>query len=332
MKNKRVLDYVGSIEQLAYARASALTDGPGRGNRIIDVCNGSGLGFTVCPDRGLDIVEANFNGLPMVYRTPAGHHARWEYQPPGGIHWLRTWPGGLVTTCGLRSAGNPNGEFGLHGRASNSAAEDVSVFREWVDGEYRIFIRGVLREAQIFGENIRMVRTVSTAYGRNAVDILDEVSNLAGKPDYLQLVYHCNFGYPLVSPDTRLVAPEHSVLPRTAEAEKGLATWDIMPPPKKGTPEQCFFHQLPPGKDKFASMSIVNEKAKVKATVAYDTRTLPRLVQWKVYDTGTYVIGLEPANTWLKGRADEIADGTIQKIGAGETLTFKIRIQFDTLN
>jgi len=331
MKNKRVLDYVGGIEQLAYARASELTDGAGRGNRIIDVCNGSGLSFTVSPDRALDIVEANFKGVPVAYRTCAGHHAR-GFQPAGGIHWLRTWPGGLLTTCGLRSAGNPNGDFGLHGRISNSAAEDVSVFREWADGEYRMFIRGVLREAQIFGENLRMVRTISTAYGRNTIDILDEVTNLAGKPDHVQLVYHCNFGYPLVSPDLRLVAAGHDVLPRTADAEKGLATWDVIPPPKKGTQEQCFFHLLPPGKDKYASMSIVNETAKVKATVSYDTQTLPRLAQWKAYDTGAYVIGLEPTNTWLKGRTDEIADGTAQKIAPGETLTFKVRLQFDSLS
>ncbi|MCL1921330.1 MAG: aldose 1-epimerase family protein [Kiritimatiellaeota bacterium] len=330
MSTKRLMDYVGSIEQLAYARAAELTDGAGRGNRVIDVCNGSGLQFTVCPDRGLDIVEASFNGVPVAYRTPNGHCTRLEYQQ-GGINWLRTWPGGLMTTCGLRSAGNPNGEFGLHGRASNSAAEDVSVVREWAGGEYRIVIRGVLREARIFGENIRMVRTLSTAYGKNAIEVHDEITNLAYAPDYVQLVYHCNFGYPLVSPGMKLVAAKHDVTPRTPEAAAGLATWDVMPPPRKGTPEQCFFHAIPAGKDGFASMSIVNAEAGVKATVAYDTRTLPRLVQWKAFDVGAYVTGLEPSNTWLKGREGDVADGTAQKIGAGETLGFTVRFQFEGL-
>ncbi|MCL2104117.1 MAG: aldose 1-epimerase family protein [Kiritimatiellaeota bacterium] len=329
MKNRQVLDYVGNIEQLAYARAAELTDGAGRGNRIIDVCNGSGLSFTVCPDRGLDIVEASYNGVPVAYRTCSGHHSRLAYES-GGIHWLRTWPGGLLTTCGLRSAGNPNGEFGLHGRVSCAAAEDVGVSREWAGGEYQIRVRGVLREARIFGENLRMTRTLSTAFGTNAIDIHDEITNLAGTPDYVQLVYHCNFGYPLVSPDVRIMAPKHPVVPRTPEAEKGLATWDVMPPPKKGAPEQCFFHTLPAGKNHLASMSLVNETLKMKMTIAYDTRTLPRLAEWKAFDTGAYVIGLEPTNTWLKGRAEEIADGTAQKIRAGETLSFKVRISFET--
>ena len=330
MKGKRILDYVGGIEQLAYARAAELTDGPGRGNRIIDVCNGSGLSFTVCPDRGMDIVEASFNGVPVAYRTCGGHHSRLAYEP-GGINWLRTWPGGLLTTCGLRSAGNPNADFGLHGRISCTAAEDVSVVREWMDGDYRIVIRGILREARIFGENIRMIRTISTVYGKNTIDIHDDITNHANTPDHIQLVYHCNFGYPLVSPDMKLAADEHLVIPRTPEAEAGLATWDTMPNAKRGAPEQCFFHALPAGKDNLASISIVNEKIKTKATVAYDTRTLPRLAQWKAFDAGAYVIGLEPTNTWLKGRTDEIADGTAQKIDTGETLRFKIRLQFESL-
>ena len=330
MKNRRVLDYVGSIEQLAYARTAELTDGAGRGNRIVDVCNGSGLSFTVCPDRGMDIVEASFNGVPLAYRTCSGHHARLGCQP-GGTQWLRTWPGGLLTTCGLRSVGNPNGEFGLHGRISNTVAEDVNVFREWLGEKYMVCVRGGVREAQIFGENIRMTRQITTALGENVIDIHDEVVNLSNKPDYIQILYHCNFGYPFISPEARLVAEKHSVTPRTPDAEKGLATWDVMPRPKKGTQEQCFFHDLPAGKDHFASMSIVNEKAKVRVKVAYDTRTLPRLVQWKVSDAGTYVIGLEPTNAWLKGRAEDIADGTAQKIGAGETLVFKVRLFFESL-
>ena len=330
MNTKRLLDHVGSIEQLAYARAAELTDGAGRGNRVIDVCNGTGLHFTVCPDRALDIVEASFNGTPLAYRTCSGHQSRMAYETPG-IHWLRTWPGGLMTTCGLRSAGNPNGEFGLHGRISNTAAEDVSVTREWADGEYRITLRGILREARIFGENIRMVRTITTAYGKNTIDVHDEVTNQAYTPDHILMVYHCNFGYPLISPDMKLEAAKHTVLPRTPDAEKGLATWDVMPPPKKGTPEQCFFHLIPAGKDAFASMSIVNPNAQIKATVAYDTRTLPHLVQWKVNDTGTYVIGLEPANTWLKGRTEETAAGTAQKIAPGQTLNFNVRFQFERL-
>jgi len=333
-----LLKYIGDIEQIAYVRLSELTDGAGRGNRVIDVQNGSGLHFTVCPDRGFDIVEASFMGVPVAFRNGVGHRSRGEYQPEG-MGWLRTWPGGLMTTCGFRNAGIPNGEFGLHGRASAAAAEDVGIVREWQEcglssphtkrKRYVITLRGVLREARMFGENLRLVRTITTAYGDNTIAIHDEITNQANTPDYLLLVYHCNFGYPLVSPDMRLVAAPHEVFPRDENAERGLKTWDTMPEPVKGVPEQCFYHSIPAGKDGWASMGIVNKAIGIKASVSYDTRTLPRMVQWKVYDTGTYVIGLEPTNSWLKGRTTEIAERTAQKIAPGATLGFDVKIRFE---
>jgi len=54
--------YSANSAQLANCRLSSLEDGNGRGMRIIDVNNGSGLSFTVVPDRGMDIVETSFKG------------------------------------------------------------------------------------------------------------------------------------------------------------------------------------------------------------------------------------------------------------------------------
>ncbi len=320
------LQYLGSIEQLAYARQSELTDGPGRGGRIIDVCNGSGLRFTIHPDRGMDIVEAEFRGIPVAYRSRCGARSRLEYQPQE-FEWLRNWQGGLVTTCGLRNAGVPNGEFGLHGRISNAAAEDVGIVREWVDGEYRITVRGVLRETRMFGENLRMVRSISTVLGDNRIRICDEIENLADTPDYLQMVYHCNFGYPLVAPGVRLEAVPHPVKPRDADAEKGVAEWDTMPEPESGYKEQCFFHEIP---GEVAAMSLVQPALGMKVSVEYTTANLPRLVEWKLAEKGNYAIGLEPTNTWLSGRTREIADGTAQRLESGEKVANRVDIVFES--
>ncbi len=329
MKQKReLLEYLADIEQLAYARSSELTDGPGRGNRIIDVNNGSGLAFTVTPDRGMDLVECSFRGIPLVFRTPNGHRSRAEYEPRG-MDWLRNWPGGLLTTCGLRSAGLPNGEFGLHGRASNAAAEDVGVVREWSNGRYRLTVRGVLRESAMFGEHLRQVRTITTELGSNRIELEDEITNLASTPDYLQVLYHCNFGYPLVSPAMRLEASDHPVVPRDREAAGGLPDWAAMPRPTPGAREQCFFHDLPAGEDGFAAIALVNPEQKLRITVAYDTATLPRLVQWKLFDQGHYAVGLEPTNTRLQGRTQEIEDGTAQRIAPGESRRFRMRFSFE---
>jgi hypothetical protein len=47
MNEKELKRYVGTMDQLARIRTSVLDDGRGRGIRIADVDNGSGLRFTV---------------------------------------------------------------------------------------------------------------------------------------------------------------------------------------------------------------------------------------------------------------------------------------------
>ena len=42
--------YLANDDQLCYARQGELTEGTGRGQRIVDVFNGTGLAFTVTPD------------------------------------------------------------------------------------------------------------------------------------------------------------------------------------------------------------------------------------------------------------------------------------------
>lgn len=318
------LKYLSTIEQLAYARSSVLNDGAGRGERIIEVNNGSGLQFTVYPDRALDIVECTFRSINMVYRSCNGARSHLEYQPEN-IEWLRTWQGGLVTSCGLRSAGVPNEEFGLHGRLSALPAEDVGIVREWVDGKYTIQIRGVIRETKMFGENLRMVRTITCRMGENTIQIDDAVTNLSYQKDYIQLLYHCNFGYPLVAPGSTLLSEIHPVTPRNEIAAAGIAQWSIYEEPQYGAVEQCFFHDLP---GKIAVMRVANPALGVWAEVSYDTSTLPRMIQWKLEEVNRYVLGLEPTNCRLTGRTAEIADGTAQAISGGETLHYHVKIAF----
>ena len=105
----------------------------GRGIRIADVDNGSGLRFAVLLDRGMDIGDASFNGVPFAYQSPVGM-VHPPYFEPDGYRWLRSFGGGLMTGCGLRNVGNPEveegmcvtGPQGLHGRLSNTPAEDIA--------------------------------------------------------------------------------------------------------------------------------------------------------------------------------------------------------------
>ena len=114
---KNIYGKVGAMRQLASVRRAVLDDGKGRGMRVVDVNNGGGWSFTVYPDRGMDIGEASFKGIPLVWLTPACGTA--DSYEPENFNWLRSWGGGLLTGCGLLNVGGPceAGEaHGLHGR------------------------------------------------------------------------------------------------------------------------------------------------------------------------------------------------------------------------
>ncbi len=310
--------FLADMDQVAYVRSAELTEGDGRGCRIIDVFNGSGLAFTVAPDRGMNIVECSYRGIPVAFRTPSGHVAPGKFGPE---EWLRNWEGGLLTSCGLRHAGPPEEGETLHGRISGASASQVGSRGAWRDGVYELTVSGVLREASMFGENLRLARTIRTAYRENSITVSDEVTNCSGAPDFLLMLYHCNFGWPLVSPSVRVEAEEHEIIPRTPEAAAGMERWREMPEPVVGAPEQVFFHCFP------GAVSLVNRELGIRATVERG-EGLPYLVQWKSFDPSRYVIGLEPANNRLEGRKTALEKGLARRIEPGETLRFQMKISF----
>src|SRR6187431_587195 len=118
----QALQRVGSLDQIARVDSFVEADGPARGARRLRVVNGGGLEFDVHPDRGLDIGAASFQGLPLAWLSSTGIGAPSLYDPVER-GWLRTFGGGLVTTCGLDSFGPPaddeDGVVGMHGRVSH---------------------------------------------------------------------------------------------------------------------------------------------------------------------------------------------------------------------
>ena len=312
--------FLANDDQLCYARQGELTEGTGRGQRIVDVFNGTGLAFTVTPDRAMNIVECSFGGIPLVFRTPGGHRHAVEGD------FLRGWTGGLFTTCGLRNAGGPSGGEGLHGRISTEAAEMLSVSRS---DEGVLKVSGIIREGILFGANLVLKRTISTAFGDNRIVVEDEVTNRAAAPEYVEIIYHSNFGYPLVSPDTEFDCPDHEVDPRDDWAKEHLAKWRQFDAPVPGFREMCYRHYLPAGADGLARMRIRNPRLGIAMTVAYDTSTLPMIVQWKNCGANEYVLGLEPSAASLNGREADIAAGTMPKLEPGASIRFHVEYLFE---
>jgi len=314
----------GRLEQVAGARPLVFDDGPARGMRGIDVWTGSGLEFTVLPDRGLDIGAARFAGRALAWRSSTGD-VRPERFEPQGFGWLKMFHGGLVTTCGLRHFGAPDSEggesWGLHGRASSLAAEDVAVQRVWEGGEYVIRVRGRSVEAEVFKPTLVLERTITTALGSCEIRIDDRVSNTGHQPSAAMLLYHINLGWPLLSEKSRMLVNPESVRPVTDHAAKTLKQHCEMLPPTKGFKEMVYTMEPRAGRDGLARAALVNPDLDggTALALAWSKKTLPYVMEWKMMGQGDYVLGIEPANCPFPPRANLRKSGRMPVLEAGES-------------
>lgn len=320
---------IGHMSQIGGARAYELTSGQARGTQAVDVRTGSGFDFTVLPGRGLDIAWATYRGMPLGYISKSGVVAANRFTEDGTIGFLRNFHAGLLTTAGLSNIGVPCSDgseaYGLHGRVSNTPAEDVSVHQDWQGNDFVITVAGVVRQARIFGECLVLRRQISTKLGDSRLVIKDTLENGGFSSEPALLLYHCNFGYPLVGPSTRLLTSGGKVEPRDASAVPGLPTHDRFQEPTAGYAEQCFYHHLD-GKRGYAHAVLFNADIQLGAYVRYKTDTLPMLVEWKMMGEQEYVVGLEPTTARLEGRTDVLARGGARMIEPGEKVSFEVEI------
>lgn len=330
---QELLDRVGDISQIGGARQIKLAGGTYEGVEAVEFRTGSGLCFLAVPGRGLDITLAEHNGRPFAWRSAAGEVTPALFEEPG-IGWLRNFPGGLVTTCGLTYAGatcEDNGEkLGLHGRFSNTAASNVWVDGEWDGDEYRMWAIGKVRESRLFGENLLLQRKISATLGENSFTIEDIVTNEGSRRVPHMILYHINGGWPAVEAGSFFVAPTRSATPRDVDAEMDKEHYYLNDPPTADFKERCYYHDMAADKDGFTYAGLVNKNMpggeQFGFCVKYNVNELPTFTQWKMNGTREYVVGLEPANCRVEGRAKERERGTLQFLKVGETRSYRLEV------
>ncbi len=330
MSKREILKYTGDLSQVLGAKDYTFNGGKAQGVRAIDVRNGSGLEFTLLPDRGMDIAWMSFRGINCSYISKTGIVAP-QYYCDNGIDFLRSFYAGLLTTCGLRNVGSPGtdeGEaLGLHGRISNTPAEEVSYGTEWIDGKPVIKLRGKLREARLFGENLILSREISCTSGENKIKITDHVENYGFRKEPLMILYHFNWGYPLLDENACFDAPSTSVTARDAEARKGIDTYKNFLKPTHGYQEQVFYHNLRTDEQGKTCAALLNDGLEMGAVIRFNKKQLFNLTQWKQPGEGEYVLGIEPGNCYVQGRRDSRERGVLEYIEPGEAKKFELEIE-----
>ncbi len=315
----------GDLTQVAGIRLMTLAEGREEGVRIADVRTGSGLRFQVTLDRGMDISMAEYKGTALAWRSPAGdvHPA---YFDPGGIGWLRSFPGGLMTGCGMTYAGaacvDEGESLGLHGRLSHLAATDVLSSTRWEGTACRFVLQGTVREYLPFFHNLVLHRTIETSLGESVIHLRDTVRNEGASRSPLMMLYHMNVGWPIVSPGSRLMLRANGARPRDADAEAGMGRERECESPSQGYREQVFYHDIIPDDGGYHTAALVNAPLGLGFFVRSRRAELPFFTQWKMMGTGLYVMGLEPGNCLVEGRAKERASGRLSFLEPGEAREF----------
>lgn len=337
---QELLSRVGDISQIARIKPYRLVEGWEDGVQVLDVTTGSGLDFSLLASRGLDISSASYNGRSLAWRsaTSDSHPAFFDHEGEQGRGWLRGFYGGLLITCGLTNAGANETEagqiYGLHGRISNSPAYNVSYEGRWEGDEYLMSVTGKIRQATVFGENILMTRTISTSLGSRKIFLHDSIENMGSKRMEHMILYHINIGFPVVNEDARLISPTLKATPRDADAQEGQDHYAQFQSPQPAFREQVYFHEFAKDERGRVQTAIINKGTNAGNSqengfgvyCAYSPEQLPKFIEWKMMGAGTYVVGMEPANCLVMGRAYERQAGTLQFLEPGEVRDYSLEI------
>jgi len=338
-KNVRKLpwqDKVCNPAQLGGIETSVLDDGPGRGTRVAWVNTGSGLRYKVAIDRGMDIVEAFYNEHSLAWLSHGGLTAS-RPDANQGLEWLYTFPGGLLTTCGLSHVGGPEtdefGSRGLHGRVSNlPAAVEVIIQPELAAARLDFGIAGVVKESRVFGPCLELRRSICGRLGEGAIYVHDVVTNCGSQSVPHMLLYHCNFGYPLVDEGTEILwrgvcqsrglAMDNAIFKDGADyrrCRRPLAA-------HRGGGEACGFIDARADRAGMVTAGLHNRKLGLALMLRYRKKEFPCLANWQHWGIGDYVTALEPGTNFPIGQGAARRQKKLIFLEPGESRTYQLEM------
>lgn len=315
--------YIGHELQLYGVREMRLMGGKGDGMRMLEVKNGCGLEFEISLDRCADISKLSVKGDNMGYFAPCGYVSP-KYYDSEGSGFLKSFTAGFFTTCGLTAVGSPCVDDGeklpLHGSISNTPCD---AYRYCIqDGAIHIY--AAVRDASLFSHQLILEREYICPLDKNELRLVDRVKNIGSKAAPLEILYHCNMGYPLLSENAEVSIPSTEILPRNEHAREGIESCLKVEPPQRGYEEKCYYHTLC-GE---TTVSIYNRDIKKGLNMHFNADELTYFTEWKMMGEYEYVLGLEPGNCLPDGRDVMRQRGILELIKPGEEKTYHLTFEF----
>jgi hypothetical protein len=327
-------------------RLVTLHGGKQEGVDLVYLDNGA-MTITVIPTRGMGILSVRAGDVRLGWDSPIQEvvHPKFiNLHDRGGLGWLEGFDEWLCR-CGMESNGAPGSdrvvdkageettmELTLHGRVANLPAQEVDLIAER-EPPYRLTLRGRVDERMFLGPKLELYTEMSTVPGSREFRIVDVVTNRAGSEQEFQMLYHINFGPPLLEEGSTFLAPLAQVTAMNDHAAKDVAHFDRCTGPTAGFIAQVFC--LRPRSDTEGNtLAMIRNKAGSRgASLRFSTRELPYLTLWKntVAKEDGYVIGIEPGTNFPNNRRVERRFGRVPKLapGASHTMTLDFAIQVD---
>ena len=328
---------ISNPAQLGGIETSVLDNGAGRGVRVAWVNTGTGLRYKLVLDRAMDIADAFFNQHSLAWLS---HLGITNPQPlsHNGIDWIKTFGGGMLVTCGLDHIGGPEtdsfGERGLHGAISNTAAEIESIIQpDPLSGKMEMSITGNMKQSQPLGTRLELRRTISSTLGQASIKIHDEVINRGNTKLPHMLLYHFNFGWPLVDEGTEILwdgnwtpretGDKNKIFKQGNDFHKCLAPLDD----HSGGGEEAVFIDAEANAASECECGLRNDKLGLSVSIKFQKKQLPWLTNWQHFGKGEYVIGLEPGTNPPIGQAKARASNELLFLEPGEKRVYDIEIR-----
>ncbi len=323
-----------------------LHGGKQEGVRLISIDNGT-ITVAVVPTRGmsiLDVKDSKTGERIFGWDSPVQevvHPSHIDFESRGGLGWLEGFNEWMVR-CGLEFAGHPGKDkfinntgdeaemdLTLHGKIGNIPASEVELTVQ-KEAPHQVTLRGVVSERQFYGPKLKLTTELSMLPDSRSLELHDTITNEGASDQEYQVIYHTNFGVPILEKDAKVVVAAKEIWPMNETAAEGINEFD-----RYGAPQVDFVEQVylaTPHSDSRGETTAVLHDAAVRrgASITWSTDTLPYLTIWK--NTAAlrdgYVTGIEPGSGFPFNRRVERHYGRVPKLAPGDSESFDLTFTF----
>lgn len=290
-----------------------------------------GLTIKLSPTRGLGILSVEGDGVRLGWDSPVEeivHPNNINLESRGGNGWLDGF-NEMMVRCGFEWTGHAVQADGmmytLHGRAQNTPVSKLFVDIE-DEAPYTITVSGLIKEKAFKKSNLETWVRISHVPGTKEFTVHDTVTNQGDYPRDYQIIYHSNFGTPILEEGAKFVAPVKEVSPFNDYAATGLKNWQTYLGPTKNFDEMVY-NIFPYADSKNQTQVMLANKAGDKGVgISFNTKQLPVLTLWKNTDTlkQGYVTGIEPGTSFAYPVTIEREQKRVPQLEPGKSADFKL--------